>query len=233
MFGIVLILAFVGLSVFLVAKSHRPTRSEESVAERRRRLTVPAPGRQEEIPAPRFPRVGNITLWWDDVPKDVLRNSVRVQDESNIRLSDYSGPESCRDCHSSNYEKWSVHPHRWMNAEATPSTLLGDFSGNASLSYLKGTARFYQKNGTYRMELTRGSIRREYRIMQTIGSRFQQYYVGRLLSGPEPRSHPAYSVNHLLPFGYWLSRKMWVPTVHIGSARVEGKKGDEDQFWVV
>lgn len=113
-----------------------------------------------------------------------------------------------------------------MNALANESTVKGDFSGNASISYLGGKAKFYRQDGRYRMTLERGAIKREYEITQTIGSRFFQYYVGKQLEGPEPAEHHFYHKDHLLQFGYWLDKKEWVPIVHVGPEKPDGKRPD-------
>ena len=41
------------------------------------------------------------------------------------------------------------------------------------------------------------------------------------VEGPEPKSHHFYSKDHVLPFGYWLQQKEWVPVIHIGPERTE------------
>ncbi|MBC8353377.1 MAG: hypothetical protein H8E66_15370 [Planctomycetes bacterium] len=138
------------------------------------------------------------------------------QPESNVSPKDYAGPESCRSCHAKNYEKWSTHPHRWMNAIANSDNVHGDFSGSAVIEYRGGKARFYESFGEPHMELWREETRLTYEVLETIGSRFFQYYVGRLTDGPFPDGHPYREVDHVLPFGYWLDRQEWVPIVHIG-----------------
>lgn len=117
-----------------------------------------------------------------------------------------------------------------MNALAEVSTVKGDFTGTKSVSYLGGRATFVHRDGHFRMRLERDAIVREYLVTQTIGSRFYQYYVGRLLEGPEPRSHIAYTEDHVLPFGYWLDRKEWVPTVHVHFAELAGENVDEEDL---
>ena len=39
-----------------------------------------------------------------------------ASDQSNIHPGDYTGPAACGQCHKKNYDAWSAHPHRWMNA---------------------------------------------------------------------------------------------------------------------
>jgi predicted CXXCH cytochrome family protein len=159
----------------------------------------------------------NLTVWWDVLPDEYLRNSIPSGDDSNIHPSDYLGrPEACQSCHKKNYESWSQHPHRWMNALADPSTVRGDFSPGAAISYRGGRVTFTREGDDYFMCMQRGEIQRKYRITQTIGSRFFQYYVGRQIEGPEDKDHHFYSTDHVLPLGYWLAQKEWVPTIHIG-----------------
>ncbi len=158
---------------------------------------------------------GRFALWWDGIPAPIKNNRVDTGSHTNISASDYSGPESCRNCHEKNYDSWSKHPHRWMNALADASTVKGDFSGNSVLKYMGGEVTFYRQGEKYLMELVRDDVRRVSEITQTIGSRFYQYYVGLQLEGPEPADHPRYTEGHVLPFGYWLDREEWVPIVHV------------------
>ena len=176
---------------------------------------------------PLFYEFGNLITWWDQIPDDHQFDTamtISSDEESNIHPDDYSGAESCRECHAKNYEAWSDHPHRFMNAYANKSTVKGDFSGNATISYLDGLGEFYQENGEYRMKLTRESLTRVYTISQTIGSRFTQYYIGKMIQGPEPSDHDYYRVDHVLPFGYWMDERKWVPVVHVHQIL------DEDNF---
>jgi len=173
---------------------------------------------------------GRIVNWWGFVPEEIRSQRLKPVAHSNILPADYAGAESCRKCHQRNYALWSKHPHRWMNAMADRSTVKGDFSGRAVISYRDGTAGFYRERDEYRMRLERGDVRRVYRVSQTIGSRFYQYYVGTLISGLEPESSPSYTVDHVLPFGYWLDQKEWVPTVHVHWVEVNGDQVDEEDM---
>jgi hypothetical protein len=65
-----------------------------------------------------------------------------------------------------------------------------------------------------------------YDVRQTIGSRFFQYYIGRLIDGPFSDDHPYRTINHVLPFGYWLDRRQWVPVVHVGDEKPDGERDD-------
>jgi predicted CXXCH cytochrome family protein len=187
-------------------------------------------GGRQKSNGPRFPRQlvsgGQLTVWWDELPAGLRTKVVPTGEGSNVGPADYVGPDACKQCHSSNYETWSHHPHHWMNALATDATVKGDFSGKASISYRGGKATFYRQAGKYRMHLERGPVRRTYEVTQTIGSRFFQYYAGKQLEGPEPPSHHFYKRDHVLPFGYWLAAKEWVPVVHIGPEVNEEQRPD-------
>lgn len=169
-------------------------------------------------------------LWWDDVPETLRRASLGPGPLSNIRFQDYVGPDACRDCHSARYQSWSKHSHRWMNAIASETTVKGDFSGAASIEYQGGRATFFQHDGRYRMRLVRGELSRTYQIERTVGSRFFQYYVGKQISGPEDKDHPIWTLDHLLPFGYWLDQKQWVPVVHVDAGGEVPDSEREDPF---
>jgi predicted CXXCH cytochrome family protein len=167
----------------------------------------------------------HLTLWWDTLPA-TIRSRAKVADDSNIHPTDYTGPAACQQCHTKNYDTWSTHPHRWMNAPASAQTVLGDFSGNATLSFRGGKVSFAQDKDGYHMRLERDGVRRVYRVTQTIGSRFFQYYVGRQIAGPEPAEHHFYRKDHVLPFGWWLEPKEWVPFVHIGPEQPDEERPD-------
>jgi len=171
--------------------------------------------------APRAIGQGKLIAWWPEAPRQAGLNLKQTAGRgadgphSNIHPADYAGPKRCRQCHEKNFDGWSRHPHRLMNAVAGPDTVVGDFSGRAVLDVQGGRATFVRHQDQYWMRLTRGNVARNYRITQVIGSRFYQYYVGRLETGPEPTGHEFYTTDHVLPFGYWLDRREWVPAVHV------------------
>jgi predicted CXXCH cytochrome family protein len=166
-----------------------------------------------------------LKLWLDSLPAEVESEFRPAGGPSNIHPGDYVGPAACRTCHPKNHRAWSEHPHRWMNALASDETVKGDFSGVA-ISYLGGKATFERRAEGYFMTLRRGGARRTYRVNQTIGRRFFQYYVGKQVEGPEPARHHFYRKDHVLPFGYWLDEKEWGPVVHIGSEPPDGRRPD-------
>jgi predicted CXXCH cytochrome family protein len=184
------------------------------------------PHKELQQPPRRLAAGRRLSVWWDTLPDDLLARSRPAGQTSNIHPSNYTGPESCKSCHQRNYETWSVHPHRWMNAPVSEAAIKGDFSESTALSYRGGQATFRRRGDAYFMHLQRGGVRRTYRVTQTIGSRFFQYYVGKLVEGPEPPDHHFYHKDHVLPFGYWLDQKEWIPTVHIGSERPDEDRPD-------
>jgi predicted CXXCH cytochrome family protein len=169
-----------------------------------------------------------LTVWWDALQDGVRTRATSGGSESNIHPADYVGPDACKQCHPANYRAWSGHPHRLMNVPASAQTVRGDFSG-AALSYRGGKAVFQRDADGYLMRLERDGVTRKYRVTQTIGSRFFQYYVGRQLEGPEPPQHHFFHKDHVLPFGWWLQEKEWIPTVHIGPEKPDDERPDPFQ----
>ncbi len=101
-----------------------------------------------------------VTLWWDRVPTEIMHECSVSGETSNIALDAYAGPDTCQKCHQENYQAWSEHPHRWMNALANDETIVGDFSGEAEIHYLGGVGTFYIEDGQHRMRLRRDDIQR-------------------------------------------------------------------------
>jgi predicted CXXCH cytochrome family protein len=176
-----------------------------------------------------FPRklaeVPHLTVWWDALPPEVRDVAAPSAGPSNIHPKDYVGPQVCARCHARNYELWSHHPHSRMNALANDRTVLGDFSGT-SVSYRGERLTFFRDGTGFGMCVEAPGVRRVYHVTQTIGSRFFQYYVGRQVEGPEPAGHRFSTHDHVLPFGYWLAEKEWVPVIHIGPEVPDAKRPD-------
>ncbi|MDB6053026.1 MAG: hypothetical protein JWN25_549 [Verrucomicrobiales bacterium] len=193
-----------------------------------RKTGLPSPGNPSEILEFKYgdPSLSRVRYWWNGFTPDLLKAPLRYGNRSNIRQTDYSGPESCKQCHAANYEKWTQHSHSLMNALATPKTIKGDFSDREPMNYLGGKARFYAENATNYMRLERDGVVRKYAIFRTIGSRFFQYYAGKLVEGPEPADHPVRLIDHVLPLGYLIQRKVWMPIIHIDEEKPDGERAD-------
>ncbi len=158
-----------------------------------------------------------VVYWWRDVPEEFRTDSINTGRRSNMEPEDYVGSGKCAECHEGNHADWTGHAHRRMHEVATRETVMGDFSGgaNAQIRFLGGMAYFYTEGDRFRMRLERDGKKLVYGVERTIGSRFFQYYVGKQLEGEVPEGLPSRSVDHVLPFGYWLDEKEWVPTVHV------------------
>lgn len=141
--------------------------------------------------------------------------SVNTGTNSNVRHADYAGSQNCQECHAEKYRDWTSHAHRWMNAMAEPETVKGDFTGKKSIRYQGGVGTFFREENEYRMRTERSDRTRTYHVTRTIGSRFYQYYVGKLIESSQQEPADLRNVEHVLPFGYWIDEEEWVPTVHI------------------
>ncbi len=169
-----------------------------------------------------------VVYWWQDVPEGVRRDSIPTGEHSNMLREDYVGSVSCAKCHEGKHADWHGHAHRRMHELASEATVEGDFSGTGPASqirYLGGLARFHTERGEFRMSLERGGETRTYSVLRTIGSRFFQYYVGKLIEGPDVAGLPLRSVEHVLPFGWWIDKAEWVPTVHVFRLTREDDEG--------
>ena len=155
-----------------------------------------------------------VLVWGGDHQyTDGLKKNTSV---SNITREDYAGADACMECHDDNYEAWSQHGHRWMNVLANKESVKGDFSGgpNARIMYRDGLGEFYREGESYMMRLSRDDVVREFKIHRTLGYRIHQYYIGVLVKGPESADDPLRTLDHVLPFGYELTMKKWIPPVH-------------------
>lgn len=173
----------------------------------------------------RHQKFGDFVLWWDDVPQAIRKRSVDSGTGSNIHPADYAGPDACKNCHKKQYEGWSQHAHRWMNALVDDAPIKGDFQ-DRTFPYMGGDVSVSKQDDGYHMRLVRGEVSKDYIVTQTIGSRFFQYYIGRQLAGPETADHPVYRDDHVLPLGYWIDRKEWVPVVHVHGEHREQQRHD-------
>ena len=168
-----------------------------------------------------------VRYYWDRFPESLAKPSLPVDEKhQNITRADYAGPESCKECHKDNYNDWLTHAHRSMNAVASDATVKANFSGDLSLNYLGGQARFHREDDERRMTLSRDGTNRTYAVKRTLGSRFFQYYVGLLIDGPEPQTHVARTKEQLLPVGYWIDEQTITPVVHVHGEAPDGQRYD-------
>ncbi|MCA8923170.1 MAG: ammonia-forming cytochrome c nitrite reductase subunit c552 [Planctomycetes bacterium] len=136
---------------------------------------------------------------------------------SNIHRADYVEPRRCAECHQEKQALLVAHPHSRMNAEPSPESVQGDFSGR-QLTYGDYSATFDRSPEGYRMTLEReGRARRRWRVTRTVGSRFTQMYIGLQIEGPEARDDAVWTTEVKLPFGYWITRVRWLPANYFDS----------------
>ncbi|MDY7228648.1 cytochrome c3 family protein [Hyalangium rubrum] len=98
-----------------------------------------------------------------------------------VALADvaYTGSASCRPCHPDHYASWRRTFHRTMTQEASPTAVLGDFSG-VSFTYAGVTSRFLREGEGFVIETLdgQGQLRRQ-AVARTVGSRRVQQYLVR------------------------------------------------------
>ena len=91
---------------------------------------------------------------------------------------DFSGSQSCRDCHRQEYDKWAGSHHRMAMAVADDETVLGDFN-DTFFEHLGVRSRFFRKDGKF-LVTTQGPEGRmaDFEITHTFGYYpLQQYLV--------------------------------------------------------
>ena len=152
---------------------------------------------------------------WTSLP-DRVAAADRTRDQySNIAPQDYVKPDACAECHPDQHRMWENHPHSRMNATASSKTVFGRFDGS-SIDLQGGTISMFQRNDDYWVRMDGHDIEREFRVTRTIGSRFYQFYVGRLESGAPlpalPAEHGEYPQQELvLPVAYRPQDDTWTP----------------------
>lgn len=159
-----------------------------------------------------------VVHWWERVADGIKAAAVDTGELSNIIRKDYVGSESCQECHPDNHADWSNHPHRWMNALAQGEAIRGDFESGQTIQYKGGEGRFMVEGGTPKMIVERGDSYIKYGITRTIGSRFFQYYIGKveeIRNAGIDDEQARRDAEAVLPFGYWMANQEWVPVVHV------------------
>jgi hypothetical protein len=136
---------------------------------------------------------------------------------SNVLPEDYVGVAACAACHPQQHGLWQGHAHSRMNQLPTAQTVLADFSG-ARLPLHNGSVTFREEDGRFLMDVERdGQPLRTYQATRTIGTRVQQFYIGRQIAGPESALDPQWRDlygEHMLPFGYCFKLQRWLPKAY-------------------
>ena len=109
-----------------------------------------------------------------------LRATVQeVRTPTPLAQVPYEGSASCKTCHPDHFQSWRRTFHRTMTQNASPTSVLGDFSGVA-FTYKGITSRFLRDGERYVIETIDGNgLPRRYPVERTVGSRRVQQYVAR------------------------------------------------------
>ena len=90
----------------------------------------------------------------------------------------FTGSETCSECHAPQFELWQGSHHELAMQEATPDTVLGDFSG-VEFEYFDVVSTFFTRDGNYlvRTDNADGELE-EFTVKYTFGvTPLQQYLV--------------------------------------------------------
>jgi tetratricopeptide (TPR) repeat protein len=90
----------------------------------------------------------------------------------------FAGSQACRECHAPQFEQWQASHHALAMQEATPDTVLGDFSGT-EFRYFDTVSTFFMRDGDYvvRTDNKDGELE-EFIVKFTFGvTPLQQYLV--------------------------------------------------------
>ncbi len=148
---------------------------------------------------------------------------------SNVRPEDYVGPQVCGKCHANNYKSWRRHPHSSMNMLADRNSVLGDFSG-VSVEYAGRRAVFRKEDGNYFADYYDGEAKeRTFRVIRTVGSRYEQDYVAVQVEGPEAPGHPLYVEETRLRFAWSIVAERWLPQSYLEPTEYPGSEYLDDR----
>ncbi|QDU30726.1 Doubled CXXCH motif (Paired_CXXCH_1) [Anatilimnocola aggregata] len=179
-------------------------------------------GEQVSLPIEKSPIVATLNErleCYKYLPDEVARADATHSEFSNVLFQDYVRPESCGKCHAEQFRQWQQHPHARMNAAANDQTVVGSFQGDR-LSLQGGVISMFTRDKERFVRLQRGDLDRTFCVSRTIGSRIFQFYVGKLVAGaPLPDQSVDQSAlpdqEVVLPVGYWITRKKWVPAYDV------------------
>jgi predicted CXXCH cytochrome family protein len=100
------------------------------------------------------------------------------------RSAGYVGSEACQACNEAAFAKWKASLHIQMTRPVAATTVLGDFSGQATLSAHGRIYSFGRSGGSPTVTLRAGDRPAEtYRVDYTLGSKRFQGYLSTLADG--------------------------------------------------
>ncbi len=124
---------------------------------------------------------------WVAASRDVQRpagSAMPVVSATSSRSADFVGSAACQTCHQEAYAKWQASLHIQMTRPVAEATVLGDFSGRASLTAHGRAYTFSRGNGTPTVTVRAGNRPAEtFRVDYTLGSKRFQGYLSTLPDG--------------------------------------------------
>jgi predicted CXXCH cytochrome family protein len=124
------------------------------------------------------------------------------------RSAEFVGSEACETCHQEAYAKWKASLHIQMTRPIAAATVLGDFSGRATLAAHGRAYTFGRDSGTPTVTVRAGDRPAEtFRVDYTLGSKRFQGYLSTL---PDGRMYVLPVFWHVAS-GRWLDWKETTP----------------------
>jgi len=126
-------------------------------------------------------------------------SEVYAQDTKGV-TNVYVGAQQCVECHEDIYDGWksTLHPYKFQ--DATPETIIGDFTDNNSFSIEGHTIRMSKKRNEYFITtLDPDNKEHTYKVKYLIGGFWKQLYVTEYPNGEL----------HILPAMWIVEKQQW------------------------
>ena len=121
------------------------------------------------------------TVWLGLRVESDVANSTPKQAVSYA--NNYVGAQACQQCHQEQYQQWQSSDHAKAMQEASPATVLGDFS-NRVLEFHSIKTRLYQNNGQFLVDTSiDGATTQTFSVSYTFGHYPLQQYLIELDNG--------------------------------------------------
>src|SRR5262245_8229287 len=103
---------------------------------------------------------------------------------AGTRSADYIGSNNCGSCHKEAYQQWRSSLHIRMTKPIAEATVVGDFSGAATLADHGRSFEFGTANGEPFMRIAFGTAKPEtFKIDYTLGAKRYQGYLSTMADG--------------------------------------------------
>jgi predicted CXXCH cytochrome family protein len=124
--------------------------------------------------------------------------------ESNVRRADYVGSASCAPCHRAQYDAWQGSPMRRMTRSLPTTTIHAPFDGRA-FSFKDDSAVMERRDGRYFLRVRSQGTEELFAVTKTIGGRYREDFVGRLVPTGDPFGAPR-GEERVLPLSWVIDR---------------------------